>query len=130
MTRTVVHSDAAPAAIGPYSQAIRVGQLIFCSGQIGLHPTSRELAGAGDVRAETRQVMDNLGAVLTAAGASFANVVKTTIYLADLADFGAVNEIYASYFGDAPPARVTVGVAGLPRGALVEIDALALAPEG
>ncbi len=125
MSRTVVHSDQAPKAIGPYSQAIRAGQFLFCSGQIPLDPHSGEMVGAGDVRAQARRVMENLGAVLHAGGASFASVVKTTIFLSDLSDFGAVNEIYGSYFKEAPPARATVQVAGLPRGALVEIDCVA-----
>jgi 2-iminobutanoate/2-iminopropanoate deaminase len=124
-SRTVVHSQEAPRAIGPYSQAIRAGDLVFCSGQIALDPATGDLVGAGDVRAQATRVLENLGAVLAAGGASFASVVKTTIYLADLQDFGAVNEIYAHYFKDAPPARATVQVAGLPKGALVEIDAIA-----
>ncbi len=123
--RMVVHSDNAPKAIGPYSQAILANPLLFCSGQIPLDPKTGELV-PGDVRAQTRQVMENLGAVLTAGGASYASVVKTTIYLADLKDFAAVNEVYGSYFKEAAPARATVQVAGLPRGALVEIDAVAL----
>ena len=127
--RTVVHSDHAPKAIGPYSQAIAgEGKLLFCSGQIPLDPATGDMVGASDVRAQAKRVMENLGAVLQAGGASFATVVKTTIYLADLADFGAVNEIYGSYFKEAPPARATVQVAGLPKGALVEIDAIALIP--
>src|SRR5258706_3145923 len=113
--RTVVHSDEAPRAIGPYSQAVRAGGLLFCSGQIGLDPRSGDLVGASDVRAQAERVLDNLGAVLAAGGASFASVVKTTIYLADLQDFAAVNEIYAHRFQDAPPARATVQVAGLPK---------------
>ncbi len=125
--RTAVHSDDAPKAIGPYSQAVRSGTLLFCSGQIPLDPKSGEMVGASDVKVQTRQVMENLKAVLAAGGASFASVVKTTIYLKDLGDFGAVNEIYGSYFAAAPPARATVQVAGLPRGALVEIDAIAVA---
>ncbi|HEY7956946.1 MAG TPA: RidA family protein [Polyangia bacterium] len=126
--RMKVHSDQAPKAIGPYSQAILAGpgKLLFCSGQIPLDPKTGELVGASDVRAQARQVMANLGAVLEAGGASFASVVKTTIYLADLADFGAVNEIYGGFFQEAPPARATVQVAGLPKGSLVEIDAVAL----
>ena len=123
--RMVVHSDNAPKAIGPYSQAILANPLLFCSGQIPLDPKTGELV-PGDVRAQTRQVMENLGAVLTAGGASYASVVKTTIYLADLKDFAAVNEVYGSYFKEAAPARATVQVAGLPRGALGEIDAVAL----
>ena len=121
-----MHSDEAPKAIGPYSQAIKAGNLLFCSGQIPLDPKTGEMVGAGDVRLQAKQVMANLAAVLKAGGSSFANVVKTTIYLKDLADFGAVNEIYGSHFAEAPPARATVQVAGLPRGALVEIDAIAM----
>ena len=126
MSKTVVHSDEAPKAIGPYSQAIKTGNLLFCSGQIPLDPRSGEMLGAGDVREQARRVMQNLQAVLVAGGASLASVVKTTIYLKDLGDFGAVNEIYGAYFNEAPPARATVQVAGLPRGALVEIDAIAV----
>src|SRR5215470_2093637 len=106
-----VHSDDAPKAIGPYSQAIKAGNLLFCSGQIPLDPKSGEMVGIGDVRAQARRVMENLRAVLQAGGASFAQVVKTTIYLADLGDFGAVNEIYGGYFQANPPARATVQVA-------------------
>ena len=127
MTRTAIATKGAPAAIGPYSQAVvaPAGQLVFCSGQIALDPTTGEMVGAGDVRAQTERVLENLGAVLAAAGASFATVVKTTIFLADLQDFGNVNEVYARYFGEALPARATVQAAGLPRGALIEIDAIA-----
>ena len=126
-TRTAIATKGAPAAIGPYSQAVvaPAGQLVFCSGQIALDPVTGEMVGAGDVRAQTERVLENLGAVLAAAGASFASVVKTTIFLADLQDFGNVNEIYARYFPSQPPARATVQAAGLPRGALVEIDAIA-----
>jgi 2-iminobutanoate/2-iminopropanoate deaminase len=126
-SRTAIATKGAPAAIGPYSQAVvaPAGSLVFCSGQIALDPTTGEMVGAGDVRTQTERVLDNLGAVLAAAGASFASVVKTTIFLADLQDFGNVNEIYARYFPSQPPARATVQAAGLPRGALVEIDAIA-----
>jgi 2-iminobutanoate/2-iminopropanoate deaminase len=124
--RKAVHSDGAPRAIGPYSQAIQAGNWLFCSGQIPLDPKTGEMVGASDVQEQTRQVMHNLQAVLQAGGASLAQVVKTTIYLKDLADFGAVNEVYGAYFKEAPPARATVQVAGLPRGALVEIDAIAV----
>jgi len=126
-TRTAIATKGAPAAIGPYSQAVvaPAGQLVFCSGQIALDPTTGDMVGAGDVRAQTERVLDNLGAVLAAAGASFATVVKTTIFLADLQDFGNVNEVYARYFPSQPPVRATVQAAGLPRGALVEIDAIA-----
>ena len=120
-----VHSDGAPAAIGPYSQAVTVGEAVYLSGQIGLDPSSGQLV-AGGVEAEARRVMENLKAVLAAAGVGFAQVVKTTIFLADLADFTKVNEIYGSYFGDPKPARSTVQAAALPRGARVEIDAIAV----
>jgi len=100
--------------------------MVFCSGQIPLDPKTGEMVGAGDVRVQAARVLDNLGAVLAAAGASFAAVVKTTIFLADLQDFGAVNEVYARYFPREPPARATVQAAGLPRGALIEIEAIAV----
>jgi 2-iminobutanoate/2-iminopropanoate deaminase len=124
-----VVSPDAPKAIGPYAQAIAVptpGKLIFCSGQIPLDPTTGDVVGAGDIRAQTDRVMLNLSAVLTAAGASLAAVVKTTIYLTDLKDFAVVNEVYGRYFAEHPPARATVQVAGLPRGVQVEIDAVAV----
>ena len=124
-----VSSPHAPKAIGPYSQGIVAGELVFCSGQIPLDPQTGEMVGAGDVRAQARQVMRNLGAVLEAAGATFADVVKTTIFVADLADYAAVNEVYGAFFPSEPPARSTVQVAGLPRGALVEIDAIARLPQ-
>ncbi len=124
--RSVIATTEAPRAIGPYSQAIAAGGFVFCSGQIPLDPKTGEMIGTGDVRAQARRVMENLKAVLAAAGTSLAHVVKTTIYLADLGDFGAVNDVYGSYFSSAPPARATVQVAGLPRGALVEIDAIAV----
>lgn len=130
MRKDVVRSGAAPGAIGPYSQAIKVpagASLVYCSGQIPLDPATGELCGQGDIRAQARRVMENLGGVLQAAGSSFDRVIKTTIYLTDLADFGPVNEVYGSYFGAAPPARATVQVAGLPKGANVEIEAVALA---
>jgi 2-iminobutanoate/2-iminopropanoate deaminase len=123
--RRAITTTEAPRAIGPYSQAVVAGSLVFLSGQIPLDPQTGEMVGAGDVRAQARRVMENLRAVLTAAGSSFEQVVRTTIFLQDLADFAHVNEVYASYFKDAPPARATVQVAGLPKGALVEIDAIA-----
>ncbi len=123
--RRVIATAEAPRAIGPYSQAVVAGQLVFCSGQIALDPQSGEMVGAGDVRAQAKRVMENLRAVLTAAGSSFERVVRTTIYLQDLGDFAHVNEIYGGYFKESPPARATVQVAGLPKGALVEIDAIA-----
>jgi 2-iminobutanoate/2-iminopropanoate deaminase len=128
MSRQIVTTAGAPKAIGPYSQAVSApaGRLLFCSGQIPLDPSSGEMVGAGDVRAQAERVLENLGAVLTAGGASFQSVVKTTIFLIDLGDFGAVNEIYARYFPNQPPARATVQAAGLPRGALIEIEAIAI----
>jgi 2-iminobutanoate/2-iminopropanoate deaminase len=127
MSRQIISTDGAPQAIGPYSQAViaPAGRLLFCSGQIPLDPRSGEMVGAGDVRAQAERVMENLGAVLAAGGASFGTVVKTTIFLADLQDFGAVNEIYGRYFPDKPPARATVQAAGLPKGALIEIEVIA-----
>ena len=122
-----VATTGAPAAIGPYSQGIAVAGLIFCSGQIGLDPGSGALVPGGVV-AEAKQVLANLDAVLRAAGASLQNVVRTTIFLADMADFAAVNEVYAAAFAEPFPARATVAAAGLPRGARVEIDAIAWRP--
>lgn len=127
MPRETISTQGAPKAIGPYSQGVVTSarRLLFCSGQIPLDPATGEMVGAGDVRVQAERVIQNLGAVLAAAGASFASVVKSTIYLADLQDFGAVNEVYGRYFPEAPPARATVQAAGLPKGALVEIDAIA-----
>jgi 2-iminobutanoate/2-iminopropanoate deaminase len=129
--RSIVSPDA-PKAIGPYSQAVETapGRLIFCSGQIPLDPATGEVVGAGDVRAQTERVLRNLAAVLAAGGASLADVVKTTIYLTDLQEFAAVNEVYARFFTATVPARATVGVAGLPRGVQVEIDAVAVVTAG
>jgi 2-iminobutanoate/2-iminopropanoate deaminase len=121
-----ISSNDAPPAIGPYSQAIRVQDLVFLSGQIGLDPKTGELVQGG-VGPQAEQVMKNLGAVLAAAGCSFADVARTTIYLVDLKDFQHVNSIYAKSFSSIFPARATVEVAALPRGALVEIDAIAAA---
>ena len=126
MTKQAIKTERAPAAIGPYSQAIKSGDLVFLSGQIPLDPASGELV-SGDVEAQARRVLDNLRAVLAAAGCSFQDVVKTTIYLIDLADFTAVNAVYESFFSGDPPARATVQVAALPKGARVEIDAIARA---
>jgi 2-iminobutanoate/2-iminopropanoate deaminase len=127
MPRQTISTPDAPKAIGPYAQAVSAtGRLVFCSGQIPLDPATGEIVAAGDVRAQTERVMQNLAAVLRAAGASFANVTKTTIFLTDLQDFAAVNEVYAKHVGQSPPARATVQVAGLPRGAAVEIEAIAV----
>ena len=119
-----VSTDAAPKAIGPYSQAIRVGQLLFLSGQVPLDPATGQMVD-GDVAAQTRRVMENLAAVLASADLSFANVARTTIFLADMNDFAKVNDVYGSYFSEPYPARATVQVARLPRDARVEIDAVA-----
>ena len=119
-----IETTKAPAAIGPYSQAVRAGDYLFCSGQIPLLPESGEIVAGGGA-AQTRQVLDNLVQVLAAAGVDFSSVVKTTIYLADMADFAVVNEVYAEYCVSIAPARATVQVAALPKGALVEIDAVA-----
>lgn len=126
MSRKVVHSPGAPQAIGPYSQAISVvgGRMVFLSGQIPLDPTTQQLVG-GDAGAQAARVMENLGAVLAAEGLGYGNVVRCTLFLVDLADFGAVNEVYGRYFPGEPPARTTVQVVALPRGARVEIDAIA-----
>jgi 2-iminobutanoate/2-iminopropanoate deaminase len=124
-TRHRIATTDAPAAIGPYSQAIQSGDLLFLSGQIPLDPQTGELV-KGDIRLETERVLDNCAAVLKAGNATFANVVKATIFLTDLGDFGAVNELYGRRFeGMAPPARSTVQVAALPRGARVEIELVA-----
>ena len=119
-----VHSNDAPAPIGPYSQAVEAGGELFCSGQIALDPHTGDLV-QGDVAAQARQALENLGAVLRAAGMDYGSVVKTTIFLIDMQDFGAVNEVYARYFESAKPARSTVAVAALPKGSRVEIDAIA-----
>ena len=123
MTRQAISTAGAPGAIGPYSQAIAVDGLVFCSGQLGLDPTTGELVEG--VEAQAERAMRNLTAVLDAAGLTWADVVKTTIFLADLADFGIVNGIYGGYVPDPPPARSTVQVAALPKGGRVEIEAIA-----
>jgi 2-iminobutanoate/2-iminopropanoate deaminase len=127
MSRRTISTAEAPKAIGPYAQAVVVaaGRLVFCSGQIPIDPKTGELVGAGDVRVQTARVLDNLRAVLEASGSAFDEVVKTTIFLADLQDFAAVNEVYARYFSQLLPARSTIQAAGLPKGALVEIEAIA-----
>ncbi len=124
---TAIRTDAAPAPIGPYSQAILAGDLVFCSGQIPLDPMTGDLSGGG-VATEAHQVLANVAAVLAAAGCTFADVVKTTVFLTDMDDFSAVNAVYSEYFGTAgavPPARSAVAVAALPRGASVEIEVIA-----
>ncbi len=124
MTKTTVHTDRAPAAIGPYSQAVRAGSFLFTSGQIPLRPDGS--LEPGDIAAQTEQVLANLEAVLEAAGASLEHVVKCTCFLSDMNHFAAMNEVYGRFFGDEPPARSAVEVARLPRDVLVEIEAVAL----
>ena len=123
--RQAVSTDRAPQAIGPYSQAIKAGQLLFVSGQTPLDPATGILVD-GDIATQTRRVLDSLAAILTAAGTSFDRVVRTTVYLADMADFAAMNEVYASYFSAPAPARSTIQAARLPRDARVEIDVIAI----
>ena len=123
MIRQAIQTNGAPAPVGPYSQAIVAGDLVFCSGQVGLDPATGELVDGLEAQAD--RALRNLSAVLDAAGVSWADVVKTTIFLADVGDFAAVNAIYAKVMPDPPPARSTVGVSGLPKGALVEVEAIA-----
>lgn len=123
MTRQIIHTDKAPAAIGTYSQAVRVGDVVYLSGQIPLVPASMELVGE-DVESQIRQVFDNLAAVAEAAGGALADAVRLTVYLTDLANFPLVNEVMAEYFSEPYPARAAIGVAALPRNAAVEIDAI------
>jgi len=125
MNRDILHTNAAPAPVGPYSQGVRAGAFIFTAGQIGLDPATGKLAEG--LEAQARQVMANLAAILAAAGSGLDHIVKTTIFLTDMSHFAAVNAIYGAAFTAAPPARSTVAVAGLPLGALVEIEVVALA---
>ncbi|HVF54173.1 MAG TPA: Rid family detoxifying hydrolase [Actinomycetota bacterium] len=125
MDREVVATEAAPAAVGPYSQAIVAGDLIFCSGQIPLDPDTGELV-SGSIADETSRCMDNLAAVLAAAGSDLGRVVKFTVFLTDIADYAEFNEAFARFVGGAPPARAAVAVAGLPKGARVEVECIAL----
>ena len=127
--KKIISTSEAPAAIGPYSQAIRSGNFLFCSGQIPLDPKSGQIV-SGDIAAQTRRVLDNIGAVLKAEGLTFESIVKTTIFLTDLADFQTVNETYGSYFKQQFPARSTVQVSALPKGAKVEIEVIAVADDG
>ena len=127
MKKEIIATEKAPAAVGPYSQAIKVGNILYTAGQIGIDPGTGKMVSGG-VKAQTEQVLKNLGAVLQAAGTGFEHVVKTTIFLRFMKDFGAVNQIYAGYVSEQKPARSTVAVASLPLSALVEIEAIALIP--
>ncbi|HEV2994899.1 MAG TPA: RidA family protein [Chthoniobacterales bacterium] len=127
--KKIISTNEAPAAVGPYSQAVRIGSTVYCAGQIPLDPKSGQIVSK-DISEQTRRVLDNISAILKAEGLLFENIVKTTIFLTDLADFQTVNEIYASYFKQAPPARSTVQVAALPKGARIEIEAIAVAEGG
>lgn len=129
MSRSVVQASGAPAAVGPYSHAIRTDNLVFVSGQIPLDPATGDLVG-DDVSAQTRRVLENVRAVLQAAGSSLDQVVKMTVFLADINDFAAMNAVYAEFFPQQPPARSAFQVAALPRGALVEMEAIALVGHG
>ena len=123
--KEIIFTNEAPGAIGPYSQAVRTGSFLFCSGQIPLDPKSGQIV-SGDIAAQTRRVLDNIAAVLRTEGLTFDNVVKTTIFLTDLGDFQTMNEVYGSYFKQDPPARSTVQVSGLPKGAKIEVEAIAV----
>ena len=123
--RTAITTDTAPKAIGPYSQAVRAGQFLFVSGQVAIDPATGNLLN-GSIEAQTRCVMRHIGEILRAAGASYDSIVRTTVFLADMNDFAAMNAAYGTYFGSPPPARATVQVARLPKDARVEIDAIAL----
>ena len=127
--KKVISTKDAPGAVGPYSQAIRAGAMVFCAGQIPLDPQSGQIESQ-DVGDQAKRVLENIGAVLKAAQLNFSHVVKTTVFLTDLADFQTVNEIYAGYFREDPPARSTIQVSALPKGARVEIEAIALADDG
>ena len=126
MDLRATRTDRAPAPVGPYSQAIVAGDFVFCAGQLALDPLSGQLVGGDDVRAQTRRVIDNLAAVLVESGSGLDRVTKTTVFLTDLADFAAMNEIYGERFGSHRPARSTVGVSALARGAKVEIECIAV----
>ncbi len=125
MEKQVVNTDQAPAAIGPYSQALKVGEMVFVSGQIPIDPATGDIV-QGDIKAQTRQVLTNLNAVLAAAGSSLERTVKTTVYITNMDEFSQVNEVYSEFFKDQPPARACVEVSRLPKGVAVEIDAIAI----
>jgi len=129
MAKKIIATDEAPAAVGPYSQGVQVGKLIFTAGQGGLDPATGRLVEGG-IEAQTRQTLNNLSSILQAAGSSLSQVVKTTVFLQNIADFQTMNRVYAEFFADHPPARSTVQVAALPLGALVEIEAVAIVEDG
>jgi 2-iminobutanoate/2-iminopropanoate deaminase len=124
MSKTIVSTDKAPKAIGPYSQAVKIDNLLFISGQIPLNPVSGEISG--DIKSQTRQVLENIKAILISTDGSLQDVVKTTVFLKDLADFSLMNEVYQEYFNRDAPARSTVGVSAIPKGSLIEIESIAL----
>ena len=128
MSREIIHTDKAPKAIGPYSQAIKAGNLVFTSGQLSINPATGEIKG--DMTAQTRQTLENLKAVIEAAGGTLQDAVKATVFITDLKEFAAMNAVYAEFFPNRPPARSTVEVSGLARGALVEIEAVAVIGDG
>ena len=127
MDRQIVSTDKAPAAVGPYSQAVRFGGLVYTAGQLGIVPGTKEFAGP-DIEAQTRQALENLTAVLEAAGSCPSHAIKTTVFLADMGEFKAMNGVYAGFFPDAPPARSAIQAAALPLGARIEIEAIAVIP--
>lgn len=127
--KTIIHTDDAPKAVGPYSQAVRTGNLLFTAGQVALNPAAGKLVD-GDITAQAEQVMQNLQAVLAEAGTSFEHVIKTTVFLVDMADYAGMNAVYGRYMGNNPPARSAFAVGGLPLGAKVEIEMVAEIPEG
>ena len=124
MSKKIIHTDHAPKAVGPYSQAVQLGDFLFCSGQIAIDPKTQEVF-TGDIKKQTEMVLANIEAVLSQAGLNFGHIVKTTIFLTSMSDFATVNEVYAQKFTMAPPARSTVAVSGLPKGVNVEIEVLA-----
>ena len=124
MSKKIIHTDHAPKAVGPYSHAVQLGDMLFCSGQISINPQTQEVF-TGDIKTQTEMVLSNIEAVLSAAGMNFSHVIKTTIFLTSMSDFVTVNEIYAKKFPSNPPARSTVAVSGLPKGVNVEIEVLA-----
>ena len=126
--KKIISTNEAPAAIGPYSQAVRAGSIVFCAGQVPLDPKTGQIV-SGDIAEQTRRVLENVAAILRSEQLTLAHVVKTTVFLADFGDFQKMNEVYATYFKNQPPARSTVGVSTLPKNALVEIEAIAVADE-